>query len=428
MSFRPLIIAEAANPEWTSVPLVGWSLAHALLRSTEGHLVTHVRNRAALLRRGLIEGEDFTAIDNESLAKPAWSLTAFAMKYLKLGYTFSQVTAVAPYLYFEHLVWKTFEESLRAGKWSLVHRITPLSPTTPSLLPTRLKALQVPFLLGPLNGGVPWPPGFEEVRNREGDWLSAIRNAYKLLPYYEKTRRDSSAILAGSRFTLSELPEPAKQKAFFIPENAIDPDRFPIRPKDNFARPLRAVFLGRLVPYKGADIVIEAGAELLKSGAMKLDIIGQGPEEQKLRALADQLGVSESVTFSGWIKHEELGHHLSSTHVLAFPSIREFGGGVVLEAMASGIVPVVADYAGPAELVTQETGIRVPFSSRADLIEGFRKALFRLADSPEQLSSLSRAGQERVLKHYTWERKAEQIKNVYRFALGESDRPTINFD
>ena len=71
---RALLIAEACDPDGASVPLVGWSHANALRELVDAHLLTHPRTRDAIVARGLVEGRDFTLIDNEHVARPLFRL------------------------------------------------------------------------------------------------------------------------------------------------------------------------------------------------------------------------------------------------------------------------------------------------------------------------------------------------------------------
>ena len=84
----------------------------------------------------------------------------------------------------------------------------------------------MPFVLGPLNGGLPWPKGFSYARVSEREWLSYVRGAYKLLPGYRATRRFAAAIITGSRDTRMQISQSQQHKTVYIPENAIDPTRF----------------------------------------------------------------------------------------------------------------------------------------------------------------------------------------------------------
>ncbi|MEL6266777.1 MAG: glycosyltransferase family 4 protein [Pseudomonadota bacterium] len=422
---RVLAMAEAANPEQVSVPLVGWSHATALRAVADVHIVTQIRNRDAFLRAGLSEGADFTAIDSEAVAAPLHRLASRLRGGAGKGWTTVSAIGALAYPYFEHLVWRRFGPDIRAGRFDIVHRITPLTPTRPSPIARRTARAGVPFVLGPLNGGLPWPPGFGDARHAEREWLSYIRSAYKLLPGRTATLAHAAAIIAGSRHTAAEIPDRFADKLVYIPENGILPERFSLPTRPAPGSPPRVVFIGRLVPYKGCDMLIEAAAPLVAAGRLALDIVGDGPMMAELRALAGSQALGDGVTFHGWQPHEEVQRIAVGADLLGFPSVREFGGGVVLEAMALGVAPLIVDYGGPAELVTPETGVKIPLGDRASITATLRTELARLTADPVALHAMGIRARARVHEKYVWAAKARQTAEVYAWVLGRRDRPDL---
>lgn len=420
---RVLVIAESANPEWSSVSLEGWSLSRALRDHVDAHVVTHVRNREALERAGWREGREYTSLDPGTVEVPLNRFGAMVRKVANLGWTFTTVLGTFSYYYLEHLVWQCFAGAIRSGEFDLVHRINPVSPTTPGLIVGHCQRAQVPFLWGPINGGVPWPKEFRDALRREGEWLSHLRAGHRLLPGYDRIRRNAAALIAGSVNVWEQLSDHL-ERSVYVPENAIEPDRFAVpEPRHEQSGPLRVVFVGRLVPYKGADMLIDAVAPLVRAGQAVVDIIGDGQEMAPLRRQIDALQIAHGVTLPGWLDHRVVAKRLANSQVFAFPSIREFGGGVVLEAMALGLVPVVVNNGGPGELVTDETGFRVPLGSRETIVTAFRQILGELAVAPDRRRAIGERARRRVYAQFTWEVKARQIVEVYRWVLGQRDKP-----
>ena len=423
---RPLLIAEGANPTLTSASLVGWSCVKAVAGLTDAHIVTQWRNRDDFIKAGLIEGKDFTAIDTRRSQTLAWKAAKLLSGRGSFSWSLYAAFSNFAYPFFEREVWRQFRGRLEKGDFDVVHRILPLSPTTPSWLAPKLKAAGVPFVLGPLNGGVPWPKGFDSVRKAEKDGAGRLRAFYRLLPGITRTREDASAIITGARTTLREMPAPVHDKCVLIPENAIDTDRFRLDPQgERLAGPLRIAFVGRLVALKGVDMLIEAAAPLAREGKLLLDIIGDGPERGRLQSLIEGEKIGAFTRLEGWVDHAALQPRLREADALGFPSIREFGGGAVLEAMALGVPPIVLDHGGPPELVPPGTGFVLPLISREQILNDLRATLTRLAEDPASLTAVGLAAQDHVRKYYTWEAKAEQVVQVYRWLLKErQDKPS----
>ncbi|GAA6168899.1 hypothetical protein NBRC116591_27100 [Sessilibacter corallicola] len=418
-----LVIAEAANPEWTSVPLLGWLHTQALSKKCNVHLVTQIRNKKDIESEGWEIEKDFTAIDTEFIAAFIHKLSKLLRGNSGLAWTINTALESLSYPFFEYLVWKQFKQQLKSGKYDVVHRITPVSPTAPSYLAKKLHSINVPFVVGPMNGGVPWPKQFREVRHKEREWLSYVRDFYKLLPGYLSLRKHSDCLLAGSLATKNQIPDQFQDKVLYIPENAIDLNRFSVNHTHKTNNIIKAAFVGRLVPYKGPDIALRAIAPFLKSGSMEFDIFGDGPMREELSQLIKQLGVESSVKMHGFVENKKLQQKLQDSDLFLFPSLREFGGAAVMEAMALGLVPVVVDYAGPSEYVTEMSGYKIPLAPREELIRAFQEKLYYIKNNIRELERKRSMGKKRITEHYSWERKTDQILEVYDWVLGRSSKP-----
>ncbi len=173
-------------------------------------------------------------------------------------------------------------------------------------------------------------------------------------------------------------------------------------------------------------MLLEAALPLLKTGRMTLDIVGDGPQMPRLKEVIAREGIENAVTLAGWVKHDKVQDRLVEADILTFPSIREFGGGVALEAMAAGVVPVVTNYGGLGELVLQKTGFLIAMGTRSEIIGRLRETLTQLADNPALIEQKSDAGYQRTHEQFTWAAKAKQTIEVYDWLIGrQSARPMM---
>ena len=185
------------------------------------------------------------------------------------------------------------------------------------------------------------------------------------------------------------------------------------------------MFVGRLIPFKACDLALRGAAHLLRAGAAHLTVVGDGAERKNLEELAVSLGIEKAVTFTGWVERAEVMAQLAQADVFVFPSLREFGGAVVFEALALGAVPVVADFGGPGDIVTPEVGYKIGLTNEADFVRKLETVLDRLALDSDHLETLRQHGMAYARERLTWEAKARAFSEVLQWVTGNGPKPDL---
>jgi glycosyltransferase involved in cell wall biosynthesis len=417
-----LVLAPGSNPKSISTALVAYSHSEALARIHEVTVVVPRGNESALLEANSpfkkIEAIDVPMIERIMKWSIRWifkndfgsqALTAFAYPF-----------AIA----FEYAAWKRLRRPILAGEFDLVLRVSPITSVIPSPFAFFMRKSRIPFVIGPINGGLPWPQGFVQAE-RQKEWISGLRGLSRVLPFAKSTFRYAKAIIAGSSHTYAEFAA-YREKLFFVPENGLSKDLLasavPKRVNDGL---LHLMYVGRLVPYKACDLALRSAASLLRSKTAKLTIVGDGPDRERLARLAADLGVSADIVFAGWLSHAETMQQLLRADVLVFPSIREFGGGVVFEALALGVVPVVVDYGGPGDIVHEHVGFRVALTNEEDMVAQIEKILCGLAQDRRRLAAMQEAGRRYASESLSWDGKAKTVTDILYWVLGKGPKPHL---
>ncbi len=416
---KVLMVAPECNPEWASVPLVGFKFYDETSKLVDITLVTHERNKPAL--ESVKGARKIVYIPESPWLARYYAWVSALTNRGGVNWPLYHLLTFPLYASFNRKVYRQFAAEVRAGHYDIVHAITPMMPRFPVKLVKACKT--TPFVLGPVNGGVPFPRGFEATARKEFAHFNFLRTLGRLLvPGYRQTYTRASKILVGSSYTLGMLQEmfgdPEQRMELFY-ENGMD-DSFQAATAKNFSAPgvLSVLFVGRLVPYKGADMLIEGLARLPAElrACVKVKLVGDGSERANLEAQCAASGLTTQVEFVGWVKQEETRSYYEAADLFCFPSIREFGGAVALEAMACGLPCAVVNNGGIGEYVTDANGYKMEPTSREHIVERISQILQQLLDNKDALRVRSSLCLERVAE-FRWPAKAQRLASIYRSLL-----------
>jgi glycosyltransferase involved in cell wall biosynthesis len=233
---------------------------------------------------------------------------------------------------------------------------------------------------------------------------------------------DASFVVCISDFGRSQLmaglPEDHWENIHVI-HCGINPTAFPLVPertREPGDTGFRILSVGRLVPFKGQAVLLDAIRLLADAGVdARLTLVGGGPSEKRLKAHIRKLGIADRVTLPGPVAHEKVPSYLADADVFCMSSFLEGVPVAVMEAMASGRAVVAPRIAGIPELIEDGANGLIVSPGRPDQLAG---ALRRLAQDPELRTRLATAGRERVIDDFNTHKSAAQLAELLGRSVG----------
>ncbi|HEY9125891.1 MAG TPA: glycosyltransferase family 4 protein, partial [Acidobacteriaceae bacterium] len=357
-------------------------------RGVEAWLVVHGRNQQELRELFPEDQERIAYIPDRWYHKLIWRCST------KLPRRVAEATLGTLLTLINQVIQKRMTaELIRRHGIDVVHQPYPVSPKAPSFM----TGLGVPVVIGPMNGGMDYPPAFRGAESLLTRVTVAVgRASANLINRVIAGKKHAELLLVANPRTAQALPSCVRGEVIELVENGVNlsvwrmpedaPGNAGADERTGFAR---FVFVGRLVDWKRLDFVLRALAAIPEA---RLEVIGNGGMRTAWEALARELGVDDRVEWLGWRAQPECAEILRGATALLLPSIYECGGAVVLEAMACGIPAIATAWGGPADYLDASCGILVDASNEKTILEEFTEGMRRLAGDAELCARMGAAG------------------------------------
>jgi glycosyltransferase involved in cell wall biosynthesis len=295
-----------------------------------------------------------------------------------------------------NLLWQ--REALRVARslhrvqpFDIVHHLTWAGVRAP----TFLGALGAPLIIGPVGGGETSPGKLRDrfsLRGRVWEGLRDLSNAtIELNPIVRHGLHNAGVIFARTADTKNLLSPPLRAKTYVQMELGVMPAQ--IGARRTISQPSRKLlYAGRLLYWKGVHIAIEAMSRLVAHMPdAHLTIVGNGPEEKRLKSQVAERNLGANITFVSWMPQERFLHLYDTHDVFVFPSLHDSAGWVVLESLCKGLPVACLNLGGPKEIVTPESGIIVDTTGldTSGVVARLAEELRKLLADPAQLAALS---------------------------------------
>jgi glycosyltransferase involved in cell wall biosynthesis len=298
--------------------------------------------------------------------------------------------------------------------FDIAHHVTFVKYSSPSFL----AFLPIPLVWGPVGGGESAPMSFWadfSFKNKLYETLRWLwRAGGELDPFARKTAQLSALAYAATEETAIRVRQMGKSDVEIASGIALSPQDLDLLsqcPPPTHAV-TRFISIGRLLHWKGFHLGLRAFA-LANLTDAEYWIVGEGPEFNRLQALAVDLGIANRVKLWGAQPRSAVPKQLGECTALVHPSLHESGGFVCLEAMAAGRPAICLDWGGPAQQVTAATGFKVPAHHPEQAVAAMAEAMIEIATNVDLRLQMGKAGRQRVKDLYTWEARGKYLATAY---------------
>jgi glycosyltransferase involved in cell wall biosynthesis len=402
-----LMVAYACEPNESSEPGVGWNFSQKISNFMNITLITRSNNQENIETVPNDAGINYVYYDLPTFITKLKKKIPFG---LQLYYILWQVGA---YLEAKRLI---NEEK----KYDIFHHLTfGMTKMVPPIF-----LIKIPSVWGPIGGGdvIPYrflkgggvKPFITEFIYRSMHQLSN----YSIFSYL--TRRSVDAIIFRNSSIMENFPKSGCQNRRTFSETAsvLSPKNIEDKVVGD---DLRIVCIGRMIQSKGYSYALKGFKNFLeKGGKGKVIFLGKGPEEENLKAYVAANNLSEHVVFRGFVSGAEVEDELQKSHILLHPSFREGGSWAIMEAMSYGLPVVCFDASGPKDMVTDKCGLLIGLESPEQVVEDLGTGLYDLLHNSELFNTLSQNAKKRITNDYSWDIRANEMKEVYKELLNEA--------
>lgn len=278
-----------------------------------------------------------------------------------------------------------------------------------------LRGQGIPYVIGPVGGALPTPPGFRHEIGGER-WFTRLRALDQLRfrydPWLRASYGEADLVLGVAPYMREVLaPLPIRRFDHLLGIGVADLADPPTRA----AAPGRLALLhvGRAVRTKGLRDVIRALGHLHDLPDVTLTSIGDGEELEACRAEAERLNLGARVHFLGRLPRAKIEDWYAQSDALAFPSFRESMGGVLYEAQRWGLPIITVRTGGPDWIVDDSCGLKVEVTDPETIALDLADAIRRFALDPQLRIAMGTAGRARLARDGTWDAKAVHLRKLY---------------